>query len=218
MLIDPHVHSKEISLCSHVTTKEIVEEKLKLNVNGVALVNHIQSWYYKPEEQKEYLKRYLDCFYEGREYARKRDFVFILGAEITLDKPKYADWLVYGIDEKFFKDAPCFYQMTQEELYKYVKSFGALMIQAHPFRNPIVPGDPMYMDGMEINCRDIDLPHLGKVLDFCKENKKYVICGTDYHSENQRQCMGTIVPDTVKDSFDFVDAIVNNKIALKYTE
>ena len=39
--IDAHVHSKGISMCSHVSYQEIVEEKKKLGYDGIILTKPV---------------------------------------------------------------------------------------------------------------------------------------------------------------------------------
>ena len=47
--IDPHVHSKEVSMCSQVTVEEIIDAKIELGYEGAILTNHCQEWYYPKE-------------------------------------------------------------------------------------------------------------------------------------------------------------------------
>ena len=116
--IDPHVHSKGISGCSHVSCEEIVDEKMELGYDGVILTNHCQKWYYLPEEHGEYVERVIEDYQKGKAYADKKGFRFYLGLEVTLTEPRYADWLLYGITEEFLRASPCLYALTQKELYE----------------------------------------------------------------------------------------------------
>ena len=71
--------------------------------------------------------------------------------------------------------------MSQKELYTYCKDNGKILIQAHPFREPIRPQDPKYLDGVEINFHPKHDDEREKVISFADENGLIVTCGSDHH-------------------------------------
>ena len=197
-LVDAHVHSKEISKCSRVSGKEIVDTKIKEGYGGMVLTNHCQSWYYEPKDHIRFVRSLLGDWYSTNVYARKFDFKVFLGIEVTITKPAYRDFLLYGITEEFLMKSPCLYNLSQEELYKYCNGFGHVaMIQAHPFREGIVLGDPKFMHGLEINCSPIDLDKADLVLKEAKKNGLRVTCGTDYHGILRPVNGGIYLPESI---------------------
>lgn len=203
--IDPHVHSKGISGCSHVSCEEIVDEKMELGYDGVILTNHCQKWYYLPEEHGEYVERVIEDYQKGKAYADKKGFRFYLGLEVTLTEPRYADWLLYGITEEFLRASPCLYALTQKELYELCEEWGVVLVQAHPYRQK--PCDPQYMHGVEINCTDGDLELAPRVEAFAKEHDLLVTCGTDYHSVERVYRGGIFIPESCQTAVDIAKYI-----------
>ncbi|MBO4262661.1 MAG: PHP domain-containing protein [Clostridia bacterium] len=66
MFIDPHVHTKEISLCSQMTLAEMVDLKRSLGYDGVVLTNHCQPWYYEKPAYKSFIERFIAAYREGK--------------------------------------------------------------------------------------------------------------------------------------------------------
>lgn len=198
--IDPHVHSNGISLCSHVTCAEIIDEKIALGYDGAILTNHCQEWYYPEEEHKNYIERTIEEFQRGKAYADKKGFRFYLGLEVTLMHPHYADWLLYGVTEAFLRKTPCLYKLTQKEMFELCEKWGVVLVQAHPFRQS--PCDPKYMHGVEINCTSGDLDKIPLVEAFAKEHGLLVTCGTDYHDVDRVYRGGIYIPKSCQTAAD----------------
>ncbi len=213
--IDPHVHSKGISLCSLVTCEQLIDQKLALGYDGAVLTNHCQQWYYPAEEHQNYIERVIEEFQRGKQYADEKNFRFYLGLEVTLTQPHYADWLLYGITEEFLRQTPCLYQLTQEELFRLCEGAGIVLVQAHPFRQGTAPADPIFMHGVEINCTDCDLDKVELVKEFAAAHNLLVTCGTDYHSEARQYKGGIFLPKScfsAKDIAEYFHAAKNVKI------
>ena len=210
--IDPHVHSSGISLCSHVTCEEIIDAKIQLGYDGVVLANHCQRWYYPPEEHKYFVERVIEDFQRGKKYADEKGFRFYLGLEVSLDEPHYADWLLYGVTEEFLRNSPCFYTLTQKELFELCEKWNIVLVQAHPFRQ--TPCNPQYMHGVEINCTDGDLDKIPLVEEFAKEHDLLITCGTDYHFVERVYRGGVYIPESCQTSVDIAAYFREGKITV----
>ncbi len=212
--IDMHVHSKGISLCSKVSCQTIVDEKLRVGYDGAVLTNHCQPWYYPPAEHSYFIERVIEEFYRGKEYADKKGFRLYLGLEVTIPNP-YGDWLLYGVTEDFLRRSPCLYQLTQKQLFELCEENGILLVQAHPFRNGCVLGDPRYMRGMEINCTPGDFEKASFVKEFTEKYNLLVTCGTDYHGIERETLGGILLPSectTAAEIAAYIRAVKNVKI------
>lgn len=206
MLIDPHVHSKGISLCSSASVEEIVDFKKSRGYAAAILVNHCQPWYYEKSEHKKNMLKFVEEHNRGKAYADAKDFKLFLGIEVTVNKPFYADFLLYGVTEEFLLNSPCLYALTQEELYELCRKNGVVVIQAHPFRAPITPASPNVVDGYEINTQQNDLAYKDDVLNLAADTGKLVTAGTDYHGRAQDEFMGgMIVPGVINSAVEFAD-------------
>ena len=207
--IDPHVHSKGISRCSLVTCEQIIDEKIRLGYDGAILTNHCQQWYYSEDAHSEFMEKIISEYQCGKRYAEKKGFCWYLGIEVSLNKPHYADWLLYGVTEEFLRCSACLYSLSQEELFEYCNKWGVVMIQAHPYRQ--TPCNPQYMHGVEINCSSGDLDKLGLVEEFAKKHNLLVTCGTDYHFTENAFRGGIYIPEHCKTAADIAKWIRENK-------
>ena len=198
--IDPHVHSKGVSRCSRVSCEQIIDEKMRRGYDGVILTNHCQLGYYPQDKHTEFMQKMIAEFKQGKAYADEKGFRFYLGIEVSLFEPHYADWLLYGITEEFLLKSPCFFTLSQKELFDYCQQYGVVMIQAHPYRQS--PCEPKYMHGVEINCSDGDLDKITLVEDFAKAHNLLVTCGTDYHFVERTFHGGIYIPENCDSAWD----------------
>lgn len=206
MLIDPHVHSKAISLCSIASVEEIIDFKKSHGYKAAVLVNHCQPWYYDKSEHKENMQKHIAEYLKGKKYAESNGFKLFLGIEVTVTVPFYADFLLYGVTEEFLLNSPCLYALSQSELYELCRNSGVVLIQAHPFRAPITPAAPNVTDGYEINCQTNDLLNKDAVLDLAASTGKFVTAGTDYHGRKQDEYLGgMIVPGDINSATEFAE-------------
>ena len=203
--IDPHVHSKGVSLCSRLTCEEIIDSKQARGYDGAVLTNHCQPWYYPVEEHTQFMEKCIQEYLRGKEYAEKKGFRWYLGIEVSLSDPHYADWLLYGVTEEFLRTSPCLYTLTQKELFELCEQWGIVLIQAHPYRQ--TPCNPLYMHGVERNCAPSDLDKVSLVEGFAKEHGLLVTCGTDYHFTDNTYFGGILIPDTCNSAPDIAKHI-----------
>ena len=211
MKIDTHVHSSGISKCSRVDYKQIVENKLKAGYNVAVLMNHCQPWYYKPEEFKEWINSFIAEFKQAYEYGKQRGFIFFLGIEVSVNIPRWADFLLFGVTEEFLLNAPDMCRVSQGEMYEYCKKYGVLMVQAHPQREKFEFLDFDYMDGVEVNISPSDI-HTRKIIEMvAKKQGLAVTVGTDYHAPYEGDFGGLIIPDEITNSVELVNYLKNAK-------
>ena len=211
MFIDPHVHSSGISLCSRVTCEQIIDFKRSLGYDGVVLTNHCQPWYYEPEEHSSRMKSFVEEFKKGALYARKLNFRFILGIEVTINVPVMSDWLLYGVTEEFLLSSPCLYMLTQKQLFELCEKNGIFLVQAHPIRHSPEPCSYLYTNGVEINCTPGDFEKRQEVIDFARKHNLKITCGTDFHNIDRDCKSGMVIPDDIFTSRDFAKYLFETK-------
>ncbi len=209
VLFDPHVHSSGISKCSHVTGMEIVDTRKSEGYGGIVLTNHCQPWYYTPQEHREFIKRFIAEYRAVKEYADNVGFRAFLGIEVTISLPDVADWLLYGVDEKFLIDSPCLYALTQKELFTLCEKAEVAMVQAHPYRSSTLPRAAEYMHGMEINCTPCDVNTRETVIKEAEKRGIFVTCGTDYHGDARPIKGGIYLPSSVNNAGKMAEYLLN---------
>jgi len=109
MRIDLHVHTWPRSQCSHMKPEDLVQEAVRLGLDGFCLTEHQVLW--DPAEVKT--------------LARETGLTILRGNEITTAQ---GDVLAFGL-EKDIKGV-----ITIQELKEEAEEAGAFLILAHPFR------------------------------------------------------------------------------------
>lgn len=155
-----HIHTGTVSKCGYVSSRDIVKLYKDLGFETIFITDHIN----KPSfdlrsEAKETWEEKVDMFFDGYIAAKRAGdecgLRVLFGAEICFKEPKgnVNDYLVYGIDRDFLIGYEYLHDGTVEDFYKYAKAHGAIVIQAHPYRETPNYGNcyptPEFVDGFE---------------------------------------------------------------------
>lgn len=133
-LYESHCHSKQGSRCAHSTTSELVRAYHAAGYTGMVLTDHFvlgNTAVDRTLPWAEQMRRYYDAYLEGTTVAQELDFDLIFGIEHACDGREF---LCYGIDLGFLLQNPDIPQLPLKEFADRVHGYGALLIQAHPFR------------------------------------------------------------------------------------
>lgn len=152
-----HTHTTPCSKCAPMTHDELIESLVFGGYNGCVLTNHFFSgntgidrnlpW---DEFVAQYEKDYIKC----KKAAKRYDLDIIFGIEEHIFDG--LEIFCYGINPKFLYDHPELRGSRNIKVWSdALRKFGALCIQAHPFRdrnyikNPsLLPTE--YIDGIEV--------------------------------------------------------------------
>ena len=144
-----HAHTSGISRCAQMTPAETADLYIAAGYASIVLTNHYVAYNFTDERTwEESIERYLAPIYEMREYAKGKLNV-LAGAEIH-NFQNSNDYLIYGIDEEFLRTHKNLHLLKVSEISAIVRESGALMVQAHPFRNAMTIVNPTLLDGMEV--------------------------------------------------------------------
>ena len=205
MLIDLHAHSSGISHCCETTYVGAIDAAREAGLDGIVLTNHYTKDYVKKDDSLAFAKRYFEEFRLAKAYGDSIGFKVFFGAEVTMERYGGAHLLLYGINDKFIEENSTLYDYTMEEMQKAVKAFNekAAIVQAHPYRKVknLLPTE--YLDGVEVNCHPLygksDFSDMVKI---ATDSKLILTCGGDYHADTYRPSCGLILPDSLKDSIE----------------
>lgn len=109
VVIDLHVHTSPASPCSSSPVDDVIEEAMRIGLDGICLTDHNYVWAQEAVE----------------ELTQKHGFLVLRGNEITTDQ---GDMLVFGL-ERSIRGI-----IKLEELRKEVHDAHGCIIAAHPFR------------------------------------------------------------------------------------
>ena len=188
MKIEMHSHTWPVSPCSTISPANLVRRYASAGYDAVVLTNHY-SEYSMPELGDTLLEKkrnYLTDYKAAVSAAAESGIRILLGAEVAVRGPySRAEFLLYGISEEFILDSPNLIELSQKELYSLCEKNGVVMVQAHPYRTEfcMLPQDPDYMDGVEVNCHPDHLREEEKVIAYARKHNLLVTAGSDFHGD-----------------------------------
>ena len=215
-LYETHLHTLPVSRCGHYSVRENLEFYKSLGYEGVFITNH----FIDSQRDKRRLPTYeetIEYFFSDYENGVK------IGSEIGL-KVYFAlettrggtDFLVYGLDKAWFLAHPEIEEMKKREQLEFYMANGALVIQAHPFR------EADYIDHIRLYPRSV---HGVEILNGCRtdfENRlaeqyatNYALlpfAGSDNHKgPDQKKLAGISFETPIENELDFVQRILNGE-------
>jgi len=184
-----HTHTTPCSACASMTPQELVESIVFSGYNGCVLTNHFlhgNTGINRNLPWDEFVAEYANDYYQCLKTAQHYDIDIIFGVEEHLGGG--LEVLCYGITPKFLLDNPQLAECSASIWYKTLNSFGALCIQAHPFRDRAYITNPQllpieFIDGVEVfnfcNANDEN----SKAEYVAKEHPEWILTsGADAHS------------------------------------
>lgn len=196
-----HAHTNDVSICAENTPEQLVKDYLQADYTGVVLTNHMnpytflrrdfQSW----EQKVDY---FLAGFHRTQKAAGDRLQV-LLGMELTFYDSDN-DYLVYGFDEAFLYEHGDLMAMGLDAFVPLAHAHGAVVYQAHPFREHMTVVDPSLLDGIEVHNGHPDHDSRNDIAAMWA--RKYGlgrVSGSDYHATRCLAKGGILVPERARD-------------------
>ena len=213
---ETHLHTSPVSRCAKATVRDSLQFYKDMGYDGVFITNHfldgnINIDSAKPYEEK--IEFYFSDYEEGVKIGKEIGIKVFCGVEVSYFG---TDFLVYGLDKAWFLKHPQIEIMPQSEELSFYMENGALVIQAHPFR------EAAYIDHIRLFPRNV---HGVEVLNACRteiENKMAKIyaesygllafAGTDNHvGEKRRKLAGLRFAGPILNEQDFVGRVKNGE-------
>ena len=216
---DTHVHTSPVSRCARATVRETVEFYKSKGYEGIFITNHfldgnINIDYSEPYEKK--IEFYFSDYEEALRIGREVGLQILLGVELSY---KGTDFLIYGLDKKWFLDHPEIMDMDKTTELTFMMEQGALVIQAHPFREAHYIDHirlyPHCVHGIEtINAERTDQCNdLGNY--FADSYGFHKTAGSDNHIAGAaKRLAGMISSESLKDEADFIRHVLADDMEL----
>ena len=215
-LYETHLHTLPVSRCGHYSVRENLEFYKSLGYEGVFITNHFiespkdKRWLPTYEENIEY---FFSDYEEGLKVGNEIGLKVFFALETTRGG---TDFLVYGLDKAWFLSHPEIMDMKKREQLEFYMEQGALVIQAHPFR------EAYYIDHIRLFPRSV---HGVEIINGCRtdfENRlaqqyatNYALlpfAGSDNHKgPDQKTLAGLSFETPIENEVDFVQRILNGE-------
>ena len=155
MKFEMHSHTRENDICVTMDADDIVRAYKGVGYDGMVITNHffdLSLEWYKDELAGCCHDVIIDYYLRGFRAAKKTGdeigVKVLMGIELRFDGDKN-DYLVYGIDERFLYDSPLLNTLTLDSFLETLPD-GALVYQAHPFRDGMSGTNPSKLYGVEV--------------------------------------------------------------------
>ena len=216
---ETHLHTAPVSACAVATVRRSLEFYKSMDYDGVFITNHFIDGNISGDRSKSYeeqIEFYFSDYENGVKLGEELGLKVFCGVEQSYGG---TDFLIYGLDKQWFLAHPEIQQMKKsDELALFIEN-GALVIQAHPFR------EANYIDHIRLFPRHV---HGVEIINACRtdfENKMAAMyaesyglltfAGSDNHSaEMQKRLAGMESETPISDEKDFVNSVQNEKMKI----
>ena len=213
------MHTLPVSRCARYSVRENLEFYRSLGYDGIFITNHFLDGNINidkslPYEEK--VKFYFSDYYEALKLSQEIGIKVFLGVEISY---RGTDFLIYGLDKEWFLAHPEIMDMKKSEELPFLASHGALVIQAHPYRQDRhidhIRLFPHCIEGVEtVNACRTELEN--RMADIYADAYGFVkTAGTDNHIGSRITHLAGMESDTpLTDEADFIRRIRNQEMKI----
>lgn len=214
---ETHLHTYPVSKCARSTVRENLELYKEFGYDGVFITNHfldgnINIDYNTPYEEK--INFYFSDYEEAKKLEDEIGIKVFCGVELTY---KGTDFLIYGLDKDWYLSHPEIMDMKKSDELPFMMENGALVIQAHPYREAAYIDHirlfPRHVHGVEIinACRSEHENNMAKA--YAESYELIEFAGTDNHTAGNRQTFaGMCSVSPIVDENDFVNRVKNGEM------
>ena len=214
---ETHCHTAPVSKCGQATVRETLEFYKKIGYDGVFITNHFLdgnigiNW---NTPVKEKLDFYFSDYEEGVKLSDEVGIKVFLGIEMSYGG---TDFLVYGLTKEWWYDHVEILNERKSRQLPYLMSEGALVVQAHPFREAgyidHIRLFPRGVEGVEVlNADRTDFENKMANL-YAEEYGHLKTAGSDNHwGENAKRLAGLECAEPVENEADFIKKLREGKM------
>ena len=133
-IYETHLHTMPVSRCARADVRENLMFYKELGYDGVFITNHFidgNMTCNEPLSYEEKINFYFSDYELGVEIGKELGIKVFPGLESTYQG---MDFLIYGLDKAWFLAHPEIMGMKRSQFLATLMEAGALVIQAHPFR------------------------------------------------------------------------------------
>lgn len=216
---ETHLHTAPVSKCARAGVRETLEFYKSLDYTGVFITNHFIDGNINIDRSLPY-EELIDFYFSDYEAALP------IGKELGLDvfcgvEMSYGgtDFLVYGLDKQWYLEHPEIQGMKKSTLLTLLMEAGALVIQAHPFREAAYIDHirlfPRHVHGVETyNACNSDFTNAMAEY-YAQQYGLFPFAGSDNHTAGNVKNLGGLQCTTpLRDEADFVQRFKKGEMEL----
>ena len=132
---ETHCHTSPVSKCGKASVEDTVSFYKSLGYDGIFITNHFLDGNINPEARElpysEQIDYYFSDFERAAAFGAGIGIRVFPGVELSY---KGTDFLIYGLDKEWYRSHPEILNMKKTDELAFMMEEGALIIQAHPYR------------------------------------------------------------------------------------
>lgn len=209
---ETHLHTSPVSSCAKADVEDSLAFYKNLGYDGVFITNHfldgnINIDYYTPYKDK--IEFFFSDYEKALEIGKEIGIKVFCGVEMSHGG---TDFLVYGLDKKWYLKHPEIMKMRKSAELSFLADNGALIIQAHPFREAgyidHIRLYPRLIHGAEvINANRTDFENEMAEL-YAEKYNLIRFAGSDNHiGAKQKKLAGMESKSPIKSEADFISKL-----------
>lgn len=216
-LYETHMHTFPVSKCAMFGVRENLEFYKKIGYAGVFITNHFLDGNINVDRSisyEEQIEFYFSDYEEALRIGEEIGISVFLGVESSY---KGTDCLIYGLDKAWYLAHPEIVGMKRSAFLEFVAGEGALIIQAHPFREASYIDHirlfPRHVHGVECyNASRNDFEN--SIAEYYTKYYNLIpFAGSDNHFAGNQTLLGGMQSDTpIADEHDFVVRVKSGEI------
>lgn len=213
---ETHLHTWPVSRCAVADVKDNLEFYKKMGYDGVFITNHFLDGNINIERKKPYHEKiefYFSGYEEALDIGKKLGIKVFCAQELSY---RGTDFLIYGLDKDWYLNHPEIMEMKKSEELDLMMQSGALVIQAHPYREASYIDHirlfPRYVHGVEIinACRTEEENQMAKI--YAKHYGLLEFAGSDNHcGSKQTKLAGVCFDEPIDSVQDFIEKVKDKK-------
>ncbi len=216
---ETHLHTKPVSKCAKATVRETLEFYQALGYAGVFITNHFIDSNISCDKSLPYAEQinfFFSDFEEAKKIGAELNLKVFCGAELAY---RGTDFLVYGLDKSWYLAHPELQEMIKSDQLTLMAEHGALIIQAHPFRESQYINHirlfPRHVHGIEIyNANRTDFEN-EMARQYAANYELLPFAGSDNHVGGAQTLLGGMESETpIRDEADFVKKVKAGEMQL----
>lgn len=132
---ETHCHTSPVSRCGKASVEDTVSYYKRLGYDGIFITNHFLDGNINPAVWELGWREQIDYYFS--DYERARDLGVRIGIRVFPGVElsyRGTDFLIYGLGKEWYQGHPEILRMKKTEELPFLMESGALVIQAHPYR------------------------------------------------------------------------------------
>ena len=214
---ETHLHTWPVSKCAKADIYATIDFYKNLGYDGIFITNHFLDGNINIDSQasyKEKIEFYFSDYEKGIEYVKTVGLKVFVGVELSC---KGTDFLIYGLDKEWYLKHPEIEKMRASELLPFFMEHGALVIQAHPYREAgyidHIRLFPRCVHGVEVinSCRTLFENQMAK--NYADSYELIEFAGSDNHVGRKLKYLAGMCSDhPLVNEADFVEKVKNSQM------